>query len=66
MLLIEGMTSPALQLGHAGEGVEIVLLYLFGSAVTMLQLGHAGEGVEILMASQNQFLQKPASIGPRR
>ncbi len=36
-----------LQLGHAGEGVEIRCTVLRKEIVTKLQLGHAGEGVEI-------------------
>ncbi len=36
-----------LQLGHAGEGVEITVAERIPSHRPALQLGHAGEGVEI-------------------
>jgi len=40
-----------LQLGHAGEGVEIGQIHgLLKQNNTSLQLGHAGEGVEIRQA----------------
>ncbi len=41
-----------LQLGHAGEGVEIIVAGLPVSSVVGLQLGHAGEGVEISGANR--------------
>ncbi len=41
------VSLTVLQLGHAGEGVEIIRLPVAGSSCRMLQLGHAGEGVEI-------------------
>ena len=39
-----------LQLGHAGEGVEICSGVQISGAITVLQLGHAGEGVEMFIA----------------
>ncbi len=36
-----------LQLGHAGEGVEMFESLFVRAIRTELQLGHAGEGVEI-------------------
>ncbi len=38
-----------LQLGHAGEGVEMALPASRCDAELELQLGHAGEGVEIVL-----------------
>ncbi len=38
---------PQLQLGHAGEGVEIKYTDSTQTKVAVLQLGHAGEGVEM-------------------
>ncbi len=37
-----------LQLGHAGEGVEIRAFHQQHLPTSTLQLGHAGEGVEII------------------
>ncbi len=39
--------DPMLQLGHAGEGVEIRGEHPSLGPNQALQLGHAGEGVEI-------------------
>ncbi len=39
--------TPVLQLGHAGEGVEIATWVNKNFFSVTLQLGHAGEGVEI-------------------
>ena len=36
-----------LQLGHAGEGVEMMMATAPTSVRPKLQLGHAGEGVEM-------------------
>ncbi len=36
-----------LQLGHAGEGVEIIGKQMLAIIQPELQLGHAGEGVEM-------------------
>ncbi len=41
-----------LQLGHAGEGVEIVTMAHREMPLILLQLGHAGEGVEISLCEQ--------------
>ncbi len=38
-----------LQLGHAGEGVEITKDNAKLTATILLQLGHAGEGVEMCL-----------------
>ncbi len=50
------MRNLVLQLGHAGEGVEIFATLLTGSDNDELQLGHAGEGVEMR-------LRAPADVG---
>ena len=39
--------SRTLQLGHAGEGVEIRDIAAGLESLMKLQLGHAGEGVEM-------------------
>ncbi len=56
----------SLQLGHAGEGVEILPLVSHAEFGRLLQLGHAGEGVEISIAANAEFVKFSASIGPRR
>ncbi len=56
-----------LQLGHAGEGVEIPRGNRKLNRSGGLQLGHAGEGVEISWScSGTLHLSRGASIGPRR
>ncbi len=48
-------SGGALQLGHAGEGVEIMNAPITNIEPNTLQLGHAGEGVEI---AEKAILQK--------
>ncbi len=48
-----GTANTRLQLGHAGEGVEIVIGAWRNRNADGLQLGHAGEGVEIVLVSSS-------------
>ncbi len=60
------LRDEKLQLGHAGEGVEICLNSSPVCQLVALQLGHAGEGVEIGVPMVQDGIVFTASIGPRR
>ncbi len=64
--MVTNCTKIRLQLGHAGEGVEIMPVLPCADLFALLQLGHAGEGVEITAAPTEEKTEAPASIGPRR
>ena len=52
-----------LQLGHAGEGVEMINMNVLEAAIGKLQLGRAGEGVEIVGGLPIERLDGPLQLG---
>jgi len=55
--------SLRLQLGHAGEGVEMAGLHERCSSDGALQLGHAGEGVEIGKLYRHEHIPEGLQLG---